>query len=543
MSNQGKEIPHGSLDNFKRNWKADAMSGFLVFLIALPLCLAISVACGYPAIAGVYTAIIGGILSAFLSNSEMTIKGPAAGLIVVALACVTEFGFTGGENIEADIQAYRLALGVGVVAGLVQVFLAIMRSGALSEFFPAPVVHGLLASIGVLVIATQLPIMLGVQGDGAPLERLASIPSYLFEMNPAIALIGGISLLIMFGFTYIKNPKFRIIPAPMLVLIVAVPLGIYFDIGNVQSISYFGIEHTFGPQYLVNVPDNMFSAMVFPDFSGVFTAVGIKYIIMFALIGSIESVLSAKAVDQIDPWRRKTNFDKDLLAVGAGNTLASFIGGLPMISEIARSKANIDNGARTRFSNLFHGVFLLGFIALVPALINQIPLAALAAMLVFTGFRLASPKEFIHMYQVGREQFIVFLTTIIAVLATDLLMGIFIGLLTKAILHIINGAPIRSVFMPSIEVTESNDETAIVKVSKAVIFSNWLPVKQAINRQRANKVMIDLSNTNLVGHSVMANLHQIKDDFERVGRELAITGIEAHQPLSRHQLAALKAKA
>jgi MFS superfamily sulfate permease-like transporter len=252
MHTDTDDVPQGTLDGLGRNWKADALSGFLVFLIALPLCLAISLACGYPAISGVFTAIVGGILSAFISNSELTIKGPAAGLIVIALGCVTEFGFTGGVDVAADMHAYRLALGVGVASGVIQILLGVFRSGILGEFFPTAAVHGLLASIGVLVIATQVPIMLGVQGEGAPLERLAAIPGYFMEMNPVIALIGGISLAIMFGFTLIKNPKLKIIPAPMLVLLIAVPLGMYFDIGREHAISFGGQDHALGPRFLLS---------------------------------------------------------------------------------------------------------------------------------------------------------------------------------------------------------------------------------------------------------------------------------------------------
>ena len=539
MNTATSDVPIGTLDGLQRNWKADMLSGFLVFLIALPLCLAISLACGYPAIAGVFTAIIGGILSAFISNSELTIKGPAAGLIVVALGCVQGFGFTGGADPAADFQAYRLALGVGVVAGVIQILFGVFRAGILGEFFPTSAVHGLLASIGVLVIATQLPITLGVTADGSPLERLASIPSYFMEMNPVIALIGGISLLIMFGFPLIKNPKLKIIPAPMLVLLIAVPLGMYFDIGTEQTITFGGAEHALGPSYLVDVPNNMFSALTFPDFSGVLTANGIQYIIMFSLIGSVESLLSAKAVDQIDPWRRKTNHDRDLLAVGIGNTTAAFVGGLPMISEIVRSKANIDNGARTRFANMFHGIFLLAFVALVPALIDRIPLAALAAMLVFTGFRLASPGEFMHMFRIGREQLVVFVATILGVLATDLLTGIGIGILVKAIIHIINGAPIGSMFKPSIAVDEQ-DDTATIKVQRSAVFSTWIALKKRITAQTAQKVVVDLSETRFVDHTVMANLSRLATEFEEDGKALEIAGLDGHRALSTHALAARK---
>lgn len=540
MNTTISDVPLGNIDGLKRHWKDDMLSGFLVFLIALPLCLAISLACGYPAISGVFTAIIGGVLSAFISNSELTIKGPAAGLIVVALGCVTEFGFTGGADLAADYQAYRLALGVGVVAGFIQILFGVFRSGILGEFFPTAAVHGLLASIGVIVISSQLPIVLGVEAGGTPIDRILSIPTYIMTMNPVIALIGGISLLIMFGFPLIKNPKLKLIPAPMLVLLVAVPLGMYFDIGTEQVVAFAGQDAALGPHYLVDVPNNMFTAIAFPDFSGVLTSTGITYIIMFSLIGSVESLLSAKAVDQIDPWRRKTNMDKDLLAVGIGNTAAAFVGGLPMISEIVRSKANIDNGARTRFANMFHGLFLLAFVALVPALIDRIPLTALAAMLVFTGFRLASPKEFIHMYQIGKEQFIIFVSTVIGVLATDLLVGICIGILVKAIIHVINGAPIGSLFKPSMKVENEGDDSATIRVEKSAIFSTWIALKNRISGQDAKKVVVDLSGTKFVDHTVMANLEALAKEFGESGRELSVTGLDSHKQLSEHPLAARK---
>jgi MFS superfamily sulfate permease-like transporter len=540
MNTTISDIPQGTLADLKRNWKADMVSGFLVFLIALPLCLAISLACGYPAIAGVFTAIIGGILSAFISNSELTIKGPAAGLIVIALGCVTEFGYTAGVDPAADYQAYRLALGVGVAAGAVQILFGLFRSGILGEFFPTAAVHGLLASIGIIVISSQLPIVLGVESTGGPIEKLLSIPSYFMAMNPVIALIGGISLAIMFGFPFIKNPMLKMIPAPMMVLLVAVPLGMYFDIGTEQIVAFAGQDAALGPHYLVDVPDNMFTALTFPDFSGVLTSTGFTYIVMFSLIGSVESLLSAKAVDQIDPWRRKTNMDKDLLAVGLGNTAAAFVGGLPMISEIVRSKANIDNGARTRFANMFHGLFLLAFVALVPALIDRIPLTALAAMLVFTGFRLASPKEFVHMYQIGREQFIVFVSTVIGVLATDLLVGIGIGIMVKAIIHVINGAPISSLFKPSMKVENEGDDSATIKVDNSAIFSTWIALKNRIGRPGTKKVIVDLSGTKLVDHTVMANLEALEREFAESDRELSVTGLDGHSQLSEHPLAARK---
>ncbi len=516
------------------------LSGFLVFLIALPLCLGISLACGYPAISGIFTAIIGGMLATFFSNSELTIKGPAAGLIVIAIGCVTEFGFTSGQDPAADVQAYRLALGVGVVAGFIQIFFGWFRAGILGEFFPSSAVHGLLAAIGVIIMAKQFPIAMGLSPSGTPLELIASIPTFIINMNPVVGLIGILSLLIVFGFPFIKNPRLKIIPAPMIVLFVSVPLGMYFNLDQEHTYTFNGQEYPLGRDFLVAVPLNMFSAITFPDFSGVATGVGVKYIIMFALIGSIESLLSAKAIDGIDPWKRKTNHDRDMLAVGVGNTLAAFVGGLPMISEIVRSKANIDNGARTRFANAFHGMFLLLFVALIPGLINEIPLAALGAMLVFTGFRLASPQEFVHMWHVGKEQFIIFVSTVIGVLATDLLMGIAIGIFVNFLVHLRNGAPPRSLLKSQFSVIRDKEGTT-VWVKDSAIFSTWIGLKKKLDTLIGEpKVKVDLSHTYLVDHTTMAKLQEMQKEYEENNSTLIVTGLEHHQPLSEHPAAARK---
>lgn len=541
MTLEANQVPRGTVAGLRRYWKSDLLSGFLVFLIALPLCLGISLACGYPAIAGIFTAIIGGMLCTFLSNSELTIKGPAAGLIVIAIGCVTEFGFTGGRDPAADFQAYRLALGVGVAAGIIQVLFGLLRAGILGEFFPSSAVHGLLASIGIIIIATQFPITMGLGSEGTPLELLAKIPQFVVNMNPIVGLIGIISLIIMFGYPLIKSPKLRVIPAPMVVLLVTVPLAMYFNLSQERTYSFNSQDYLLGASFLVNVPANMLSALTFPDFSGVATAAGWKYIILFAFIGSLESLLSAKAIDQIDPWRRKTNHDRDLLAVGVGNTVAALVGGLPMISEIVRSRANIDNGARTRFANMFHGSFLLIFVVLVPTLINQIPLAALAAMLVFTGFRLASPQSFVHMYRVGREQLIIFVSTIVGVLATDLLIGIAIGICVKVLIHIIHGAPILSLFRLQVDVQRSDMGGLKVAVKDSAVFSTWIGLKKRLERFKGESVVVvDLSDTFLVDHTVMEKLNEMESEFKETGSKLVIGGLEQHRRLSDHPTAARK---
>src|SRR5262249_19429970 len=324
----------------------------------------------------------------------------------------------------------------------------------------------------------------------------------------------------------------------LVALLGAIPLGLALGLTTLG-------ESAGNPmKYLVNVPnvlDDPSKAFFFPNFDGLATFTGIKYVILFALIGSIESLLSSQAIDMIDPWRRKTDQNRDLLAVGVANTLCAALGALPMISEIVRSKANIDNGARTKYANLFHGLFLLAFVLLLPFIIRMIPMAALGAMLVFTGFRLASPKEFIHTWKIGLEQLVVFVTTIIVTLCTDLLIGVMSGIALKVVIHLINGVPLSGFWRPEIEVAE-RDAVAVLLVKKAAVFSNWLGVRAAIMREAEGReeVVVDLSQTRLVDHSVMEKLHQLEKEFADNGKRLRVIGLGFHRPLSSHPLAARK---
>ena len=530
-TNSNTDTPKGNIQGFKTSAKDDFVSGFLVFLIALPLCLGISLASGYPAIAGIITAIVGGLVATFVSDSELTIKGPAAGLIVIALGCVTEFGYTGGDDLEQDFQAYRLALGVGVGAGVVQILFGVLRIGSLTEFFPKAAIHGLLAAIGIIIIAKQLPILLGLHPHGSPLSLIARIPSFITDMNPKVAFIGMLSITIVVSYVFIKNKKFKIIPAPMMMLVVTVPLGIFMGLGGSTTYTFNGKIFELGEKFLVNVPLDVINDLTLPDFSGLFTETGIKYIILFSIIGALESLLSAKAIDEIDPWHRKTNMDRDLLGVGVGNTLSAFLGGLPMISEIVRSKANIDNGAKTRFANFYHGMFLLFAVTLISSWINHIPLAALAALLVVTGFRLASPNEFKHMYALGKDQFLIFITTIIAVLETDLLKGIGVGITLNILFHLFRGASVISFFKLNAKVEEKSDQAIKITLRDSIIFSTWLSLRKRIyHAYKLNKrVTIDFSETVLIDSHVQSKLDEWEKEFDIKGLELSISGLDLHK--------------
>jgi MFS superfamily sulfate permease-like transporter len=537
--------PSAGGPSFWEKLRSDATAGFLVFLIALPLCLAIAKASGFPEIAGVFTAIVGGLVTPWLSNSQLTIKGPAAGLIVIVLGAVTDFGFNpspqNAGEIAQNLAAYKMALAVGVVAAGFQILFGIFRAGVLGDFFPASAVHGLLAAIGVIIISKQLPVALGQSNKGEPLELLRDMYDKVIHLNPEIAAIGLVSLLILFLFPLIKNPLIRKIPPQVIVLFVAVPMGIYFNLGHAHDYTVLGHHYTVDPKFLVTVPSNLASAITFPDFSVLARPVAWKWVIMFALIGSLESMLSAKAIDLLDPQRRKTNLNLDLLAIGVANLVSALIGGLPMISEIVRSRANIDNGAKSKFANMFHGIFLLLAVALVAPAIRMIPLAALAAMLVYTGFRLAHPREFLHVYKIGREQLVVFVGTIIAVLATDLLVGIFIGIGIELLIQFINGVPLTSLFMPQTEVRQVDERTWLICPRNSAVFTNWLLIRNKIERYglRQNmNVVVDLSQTKIVDHTVMEKLHQLEHDFAERGIALAIVGLDEHVSLSVHPAAA-----
>lgn len=543
-------VPRGDAAGFIKFLHYDLISGLQVFLIALPLCLGISLTSGYPPLAGIFTAIIGALIVPWISNSELTIKGPAAGLIVIALGCIEAFGGDGmaGGWSDADLMAYRSALAVGVAAAVLQILFGIFRAGILGEFFPTSVVHGMLAAIGVIIISKQIPVVLGVSAKGEPLELLLDIPHFILEANPAIALIGVLSLLIMFSWPFVTSrlAALRPIPSAMVVLLIAVPLGMAFDLLHSHSYVLQGHKYALGEQYLVAMPDRMFGMfreITSPNFQALASPLAWKWVVMFFLIGTLESLLSAKAIEMLDPWKRKTDLDRDLIAVGTANLAAAMVGGLPMISEIVRSRANIDNGARTRFANFWHGLFLLLCVALIPSLLHRIPLAALAAMLVYTGFRLAHPHEFVAVYRIGREQLAIFLTTLVAVLATDLLIGIGIGIALKMIIHLINGVSLRSMFRPFLEVNPVDEHTSLVVARESAVFSNWIPFRRQIEQigliQRHN-IIIDVTHAQLVDHSVMEKLGELQHEFEREGLQLELRGIETLQPLAKSASAARK---
>lgn len=511
--------------------RADVVSGFLVFLIALPLCLGIAMASGFPPVAGLISAIVGGVLVSHLGSARLTIKGPAAGLIVIAIGAVTELGH--GDT----VAGYRRALAVGMCAGAIQVVLALVRAGSLADVMPRSVVHGMLAAIGVIIIAKQAHVLLGVSPAGKePLHLIAEIPHSITHANAVVAIVGVAALIILFGIPVLKIRALRKVPAPMLVLIVAVPFALLFDFKHAHAVGLAGHSYDVGPKALVQLPGNLLKAVTFPDFSEITSSVSIKYIVMFSLVGAIESLLTVSAVDSLDPEKRASDSNRDLLVMGIGNMVSAGLGGLPMISEIVRSKANIDAGAKSRWSNFFHGLFLLAFVALLPGVLGQIPLAALAAMLVFTGTRLASPAEFKHAWDIGKDQFLLFVVTCAVTLATDLLVGVGVGVLLKVVLHLVRGVSPAQMLRSKLEVAREGDKMTIAVLGPAV-FTNLLGIKKALATvpEGVREVVVDFSRSRLVDHSTLERLHAIGDEWP--DKKLTLAGLDRHRKTSKHRTA------
>ncbi|WP_305952133.1 SulP family inorganic anion transporter [Emticicia oligotrophica] len=524
MKNNSKlTLPKDGIEGLKENFSTDAVSGFIVFLLALPLSLGIAKASDFPPIMGLVTAIIGGIVVSFFMGSKLTIKGPAAGLIVIVAGAVAEFG--GGET------GWHLALGAMVVAGLVQILFGVFKLGKLADFFPLSAIHGMLAAIGLIIIAKQIPVLLDVdpamtKGKG-PIALLGSIPQFIMHLDPKATIIGAISLAIMLGWPFIKGPLKKV-PAPLVVLIIAIPAELIMD-----------FQHTEPAYALVHIGNLLENIKVNVDFGGVAQiGVFIKYVIMFALVGSLESLLTVKAIDMLDPYRRKSDTNRDLIAVGIGNTISAVLGGLPMISEVARSSSNVNNGAKTRWANFFHGFFILVFVLLASHLIELIPNTALAAMLITVGIKLAHPREFIHTFKIGREQLGIFLVTIFFTLFEDLLVGIAAGMLLKIIIHVYHGASVTALFKAPV-VVSFTDDTYLVEIDRAAIFTNYLGIKSKLEAIPPGfKVIVDLKGTKLVDHSVMENLHHFEHDYTQSGGTVQLIGLDNHVPVSEHRLAA-----
>lgn len=510
------KIPADGLAGLKENFTKDALAGFLVFLLALPLSMGVAKAADFPPIFGVVSAIIGGIVVSFFAGSRLSVKGPAAGLISIGAGAVAAFG--GGET------GWKMTVATIAVAGVIQIVMGLLKLGKYADLFPSAAVHGMLAAIGIIIMSKQLHLLLGIKPDDLAgmgvIDLLKHLPNSIMNADRENAILGLTCLAILFGMGMIKNPIVKKIPAPLVVLLVAIPMGIYFEMSANEKVEIGSIFDTF--------KDGVFVA----DFSGMWTHTGVfvQYVILFLLIGSIESLLTAKAIDLVDPYRRKSDFNKDLSAVGFGNVLSGLVGGQPMISEVARSSANVSNGAVTRWANFFHGLFMLLAVIFAVPLIEMIPNTALSAMLVYVGFNLAHPKEFTHIFHIGKGQFVIFVSTVIVTLLTDLLAGVAFGIVLKIIINMMNGAKVQDFLHLNMNIANNDPEIAEVEAKGSLLFSNNMKLGEFLDSlNKYKEVRFNLGELELLDHTSLATIQKWKKIQEDVlGMKISLNGLENH---------------
>ena len=382
--------------------KQDSIAGIVVFLVALPLCLGIAVACGVPPLSGLIAGIVGGIVVPFISRAPLSVTGPAAGLTSIVLMEVQALG---------GLAPFLSAV---IIAGALQFLLGVLRSGRFAALVPSAVIKGMLAAIGITIVYKQLPVLVGASGG---LGEIAS------QFNTGAALLGAVSLAILYGWKYTPFGRFkRVSPALVAVVVASVLAAV------LAGVPGLALE----AQHFVDIPvggfSSLFAALPRPDFAAFLVPATWIAGGTIAIVASIETLLSLQAVDRLDPLKRHSPPDRELLAQGAANAVSGFLGGLPVTSVIVRSGANVAAGGRERFSALFHGVLLLVAVLFAATLLNLIPLACLAAVLVQVGLNLCKPALFTTQYKLGLTQLLPFAITIAAVLALDLLKGVIIGI-------------------------------------------------------------------------------------------------------------------
>ena len=528
------EVPRDWLPGLAQNWKTDLMSGFIIFLIALPLSLGIALASGAPPIAGIITAIIGGILVSLLSGSHLTINGPAAGLIVIVLGAIEALG-------EGDLAAgFRYALAVGVVCGAIQIVLGLIKAGKMTNFFPLSVVHGMLAGIGVIIMSRQIHVALGATVDTAHgvipsewpvlhgLNPLLAIPQSIMNLAPSVAIIGAVSIGIMIFWPMLKQVA-RFVPAPLVAAAAGVGLAIALGVAN-------------QPQFMLDLPEGgLLGGLTSPDFSKIASGDSIRWIVAYVFVASLESLLTTAAIDKMDPYKRRSNMNREFIGKGAGNMLSSLIGGLPMIAEVVRSSANVFNGARTRWSNFFHGGFILLAVVAAPFALEMIPLAALAGILVVVGFRLAHPRQFVHALHIGKEELLFMVVALVIVVAEDLLFGVLAGVLVGLITALVRGTSLGNLFKPRIEQMEDEASGRItLRPRGALGFGNFVGVRSRLDALPAGKtVVLDFSEARFIDHTVVERLEDWEAEYERDGGHVERIGTEGLRPSGHSPVSAL----
>jgi MFS superfamily sulfate permease-like transporter len=492
--------------------KGDWKSGIAVFLVALPLCLGIALASGAPLLAGLVAGIIGGTVVSLLSGSELSVSGPAAGLTIIVANAITDLG---------SFPGFLVAV---ILAGGIQIILGLLKLGKIGGFFPSSVIRGMLVAIGIVIILKQIPHAIGDdldfigefefdQKDGE--NTFTEILKSLADIKIGALLISLIGLVILFSWTKLGE-KFRwmnALPASLFVVLTGVAIN--------ESFSFWAADWFLGnsKDHMVNLPifassGEIWSGLVSPDWTFISNPKVYSIAFTLAIVATLESLLSLEASDSLDPLKRISSPDRELLAQGTGNIVSGLLGGLPITSVIVRSSTNIYAGGKTRMSGFFHGILLLVAVLLLPFYLNKIPLACLASVLLYTGYKLAHPKEFKKVIAEGWKQWVPFLVTVAVVVGVDLLWGIFVGTLVGLVFVMItNFTSVFSVF--------KNGNEVLIKFQKDVTFLHKMSLKETLRKIPAgSEVFIDISKVHFMDHDIKL----IIDEFIATASE---RGIEA----------------
>lgn len=499
----------------KKYLKKDIVAGLIVFLIALPLCLGIAQASHAPLFAGIVAGIVGGIVIGALSASHLSVSGPAAGLTAIVLAAITELKF------------FEIFLCAVIIAGAIQLLLGIARAGAIANYIPSSVIEGMLAGIGLTIIIKQLPDAVGfakdkaavmVDADDGFLANTITTAMHHIEIGALIISIAGLLLLVSWETKAFK--KVKAIPVGVLVVVVGTLLNEIFRTTSPGL--------ALDSSHLVTLPvpntvSDFFGQFAFPDFSGFLIPKVWETGAVIAVVASIETLLCIEAVDKLDPQKRHTPPDRELKAQGIGNMLSGFLGGLPITSVIVRSSANVNAGAQSKRSAIVHGILLLLCVATIPVVLNLIPKAALAAILIFTGYKLCKPSSLVHMWKGGWTQFIPYIATALCVVSFDLLKGVGIGIVLSIIYILRQNMRIPYYYQRS---TFSHGELIKLTLSQEVTFLNKASIKETLDKMPEHThVIIDATHTKYIDFDVLdliREFHEVRSK-ER-GIKVSLTG-------------------
>jgi len=519
------------MKSFLKSAGADLPAALVVFLVALPLCLGIALGSGAPLFSGIIAGIAGGIVVGSFSGSNVSVSGPAAGLTAIVAVAIGKMPV---------FEAFLLSV---VIAGILQLILGIAKAGFLGDYVPSSVIKGMLSAIGIILILKQLPHLVGYdadfEGDETFLQKdkdntFSGIFSAFNKITLLAVIIGVVSLLIqvLWDKVLIKKISFlKLVPAPLVVVVVGILISQWSIATNSSLVLH--------KEQLVSIPvaqdaKQFFSFFSSPDFQFLKLPVVWTTGITLCIVASLETLLNIEAADELDPYQRVTPTDRELKAQGIGNIVSGLIGGLPVTSVIVRTSANVNAGAQTKASTIIHGILLAGCVALIPSLLNLIPLSALAAVLIYTGYKLAKPSIFVSFFKKGLDQFIPFAVTVLAIIFTDLLIGIVIGICVGLFFVL------RSNFKSAVFIVHDNNKY-LVRLRKDVSFLNKPILKRKLENVPADSyVLIDISRADFIDKDVVevmndfmkhAHLKNIKVDLKKSNVKVTHQLVRLQQPV------------